>query len=151
MSSTLKLDLVVSVAGVVLLLLDVWGSANLIRDLDLNWDTDLSWDLSLGLVRNLLALFLNMLLALRSGWVSVASVSGFGLSVSLSVSVSMGDDLGVMTNNSGAVVNLKDYIEVITLYVLKKVFQWYKKLVINANFHAKFRVQNANCHFLSIW
>ena len=97
----------ISIASVVLLFLDIGGSANLIWDLDLNWDTDLSWDLSLGLVWNLLALLLNMLLALRSGRVSVASVSGFGLGVSLSITISMGDNLGVMSNNSGAVVNLK--------------------------------------------
>merc|ERR1719328_1005333 len=57
-------------------------------------------------MRNLLALFLNMLLALRTGGVSMASVSRFGLSVSLSVSISTGDDLGVVSNNGRAVVNL---------------------------------------------
>ena len=65
----------------------------------------------------------------------MASVSRFGLSVSLSVSVSMGDDLGVMTNNSGAVVNLKYNIEVSNNFVcVEKSISVIKKLVINANF-----------------
>merc|ERR1719204_1325392 len=51
-----------------------------------------------------------MLLALGSRGVSLASISwlsiSFGLSISLSISMSMGDNLGVMTNNSGAMVDL---------------------------------------------
>merc|ERR1719419_727146 len=51
-----------------------------------------------------------MLLALGSRGVSLASISrlsiSFSLSVSLSITMSMGDNLGVMTNDSGAMVDL---------------------------------------------
>merc|ERR1719348_2745434 len=51
-----------------------------------------------------------MLLALGSRGIPLASISwlsiSFSLSVSLSISMSMGDNLGVVTNNSGAMVDL---------------------------------------------
>merc|ERR1719228_2242705 len=51
-----------------------------------------------------------MLLALGSRGVSLASISwlsiSFSLSVSLSIPMSMGDNLGVVTNDSGAMVDL---------------------------------------------
>merc|ERR1719175_128100 len=51
-----------------------------------------------------------MLLALWSGGVSLATISWFSISLSLSFSLSMvssmRDNLGVMTNNSGAMVDL---------------------------------------------
>merc|ERR1719378_1167359 len=51
-----------------------------------------------------------MLLALGSRGIPLASISwlsiSFSLSVSLSISMSMGDNLGVMTDNSGAMVDL---------------------------------------------
>jgi len=58
-----------------------------------------SWDFSLMLLGNLVALSLNMLLALRS--IAVSSISR-GLSRSLVVTSndSSADNLGVMTNNS---------------------------------------------------
>merc|ERR1711970_109468 len=55
---------------------------------------------------HLVALLLHMLLALGAGGVSVVTSLGISLSLSLAVSVTMSDDMGVMTNNSGAVVNL---------------------------------------------
>jgi len=69
-----------------------------------------SWNLSLVLLWDLLAHLLNMLLALGSRGVSLASISrlsiSFSLSVSLSITMSMGDNLGVVTNNSRAMVDL---------------------------------------------
>merc|ERR1711951_333964 len=51
-----------------------------------------------------------MLLALWSGGVSLATISWFSISISLSFSLSMvssmRDNLGVMTNDSGAMVDL---------------------------------------------
>jgi len=71
----------------------------------LSWHlvADWSWDFSLMLLGNLVALSLNVLLALGSIAVSLG-----GLSRSLVVTsiTSMADDLGVVTNNSGAVMNL---------------------------------------------
>merc|ERR550532_748698 len=60
-------------------------------------------DLALVLLGHLVTLPLHMLLALRTGGVSV--VTSLGISLSLSM-MSVSNDLGVMTNNSGAVVNL---------------------------------------------
>merc|ERR1712168_171643 len=69
-----------------------------------------SWNLSMVLLWDLVAHLLNMLLALGSRGVSLASISrlsiSFSLSVSLSITMTMGDNLGVMTNNSGAMVDL---------------------------------------------
>merc|ERR550532_2229307 len=62
--------------------------------------TDRSGDLPLDVLGHLVALPLNVLLADGGG--SVAS----GLSLSLAVSVTVSDHVGVVTNNSGAVVNL---------------------------------------------
>jgi len=56
-----------------------------------------SWDFSLMLLGNLVALSLNMLLALRSIAVSLRGLSGSLVVTSIT---SMADDLGVMTNNS---------------------------------------------------
>merc|ERR1711955_58434 len=70
----------------------------------LSWHlADWSWHFSLMLLGNLVALSLNMLLALGSIAVSLG-----GLSRSLVVTsiTSMADDLGVVTNNSRAVMNL---------------------------------------------
>jgi len=58
------------------------------------------------LLGNLVALLLHMLLALRARGVSVVTSLGISLSLSLAVSVTMSDHMGVMTNNSRAVVNL---------------------------------------------
>jgi len=65
------------------------------------WDAlaFLSWNLLLMVLRNLVALLLNMFLA---DW-SNASIAW--LSISLAIVTSL-DDLGVMTNNSRAVVDL---------------------------------------------
>ena len=56
------------------------------------------------LLGDLVALSVHLLLAL--GAAGVAAVSGLSLGVPLAISVTMGDDLGVVTNNSGALVNL---------------------------------------------
>jgi len=69
-----------------------------------------SWNLSLVLLWDLMAHLLNMLLALWSRGVSLAAISwlsiSFSLSFSLSMVSSMRDNLGVMTNDSGAMVDL---------------------------------------------
>ncbi len=85
-------------------LLNVGGVHNGIVDLVAN----LPWHLALVLLGDLVALSVNLLLTLRAtGVSSIARLSiRLGLSVSLAVSVTMGDNLGVVTNNSGAVVNL---------------------------------------------
>ena len=62
--------------------------------------TDRPGDLPLDVLGHLVALPLHVLLADGGG--SIAS----GLSLSLAVSVTVSDHVGVMTNNSGAVVNL---------------------------------------------
>ena len=56
------------------------------------------------LLGDLVALPVHLLLAL--GAAGVASVSGLSIGVPLAISVTMRDDLGVVTNNSGALVNL---------------------------------------------
>ena len=60
--------------------------------------------LALVLLGDLVALSVHLLLAL--GAAGVASIAGLSLGLSLAVSVTMRDDLGVVTNNSRALVNL---------------------------------------------
>ena len=60
--------------------------------------------LALVLLGDLVALSVHLLLALRAARVS--SITGLSLGLPLSISMTMGDDLGVMTNNSGAVADL---------------------------------------------
>ena len=77
--------------------------SNWVALLSWNLDTDWSGNLSLMLLRHLVALSLNMLLTLWSSavtrWISgsLAIVTSIG---------AMADHLGIMTNNSGAVVDL---------------------------------------------
>merc|ERR1719438_498904 len=60
--------------------------------------------LALVLLGNLVALSVHLLLAL--GAARVASITRLSLGLPLAITVTMGDDLGVMANNSGALVNL---------------------------------------------
>lgn len=62
-------------------------------------------DLTGVLLGDLVALLLHMLLALGAGAVSMVTSLGISLSLSLAV-MSVSNNLGVMTDNSGAVVNL---------------------------------------------
>ena len=62
-------------------------------------------DLAGVLLGDLVALLLHMLLALGAGAVSMVTSLGISLSLSLAV-MSVSNNLGVMTDNSGAVVNL---------------------------------------------
>jgi len=64
----------------------------------------LSWDLSLILLGNLVALVINMVLAVGSRGVTL--VTSFSLSLSISTGVTSMNLLRIMTNNLGAVVNL---------------------------------------------
>ena len=67
--------------------------------------------LTLVLLWDLVTLSVLLLVTLRA--TGVSSIAGLsirlGLSLSLAVSVTMGDNLGVVTNNSGALVNLLGY------------------------------------------
>ena len=98
---------VISVAGVAeggLGPVGVGGAAHLVGDLDGDLLAHGPGDLPGVLVRHLVALPVHLLLAL--GAAGVASVSGLSIGVPLAISVTMRDDLGVVTNNSGALVNL---------------------------------------------
>ena len=98
---------VISVAGVAeggLGPVGVGGAAHLVGDLDGDLLAHGPGDLPGVLVGHLVALSVHLLLAL--GAAGVATVSGLSLGVPLAISVTMGDDLGVVTNNSGALVNL---------------------------------------------
>ena len=98
---------VISVAGVAeggLGPVGVGGAAHLVGDLDGDLLAHGPGDLPGVLVGHLVALPVHLLLAL--GAAGVASVSGLSLGVPLAVTVTVGDNLGVVTNNSGAVVNL---------------------------------------------
>jgi len=64
----------------------------------------LSWDLSLILLGNLVALVINMVLAVGSRRVTL--VTSFSISLSISTGVTSMNLLRIMTNNLGAVVNL---------------------------------------------
>ena len=88
----------------VLTLLNVGGVHNGVILLVAN----LSWHLALVLLGDLVALSVNLIVTLGSARVSsIAWLSiRLGLSIPLAVSVTMGDNLGVVTNNSGALVNL---------------------------------------------
>ena len=88
-------------------LLNVGGVHNGIVDLVAN----LPWHLALVLLGDLVALSVNLIVTLGAARVStIAGLSiRLGLSLSLAVSVTMGDNLGVVTNNSGALVNLLGY------------------------------------------
>ena len=66
--------------------------------------TDGPGNLAGVLLGNLVALSVLLLLAL--GAARVTSISRLSLGVPLAVSMAMGDDLGVVTNNSGALMNL---------------------------------------------
>ena len=100
-------DSVISITGVGGLgPVGVGGAAHLIGDLDGDLLAHGPGDLAGVLDGNLVTLLLHMLLALGAGGVSVVTSLGISLSLSLAVSVTMSDHMGVMTNNSGAVVNL---------------------------------------------
>ena len=86
--------------------MDMRVAADLIRDLDLIWHTDSPWDLARVLDWLLVALPVLLGMALRSSGISRLSLS---VSITLAISVSsmsVGHNLGVMTNNSRAVVDL---------------------------------------------
>ena len=86
--------------------LDMRVAADLIRDLDLIWHADSPWDLARVLDWLLVALPVLLGMALRSSGISRLSLS---VSITLAISVSsmsVGHNLGVMTNNSRAVVDL---------------------------------------------
>ena len=91
----------------ILTLLNVGGVHNGVILLVAN----LSWHLALVLLGDLVALSVNLIVTLGAARVStIAGLSiRLGLSLSLAVSVTMGDNLGVVTNNSGALVNLLGY------------------------------------------
>ena len=98
----------ISVAGVAeggLGPVGVGGAAHLVGDLDGDLLAHGPGHLPGVLVRHLLALSVHLLLALGGAGVALA-IAGFSLSLPLTVSVTMRDNLGVVTNNSGAVVNL---------------------------------------------
>ena len=96
----------ISISIGILLNMDMGVAADLIRDLDLIWDTDLSGDLAGVLDWLLVALPVLLGMALRSSGVSRLSLSiSSPLAISIST-MSMRHNLGVMTNNSRAVVNL---------------------------------------------
>jgi len=78
-------------------------TADLVGDLHLHRDADLTGHLPGDLLRHLLTLSVHLLLAL--GAAGVASVSWLSLSLPLAIVTSL-DNLGVMTNNSAAVVDL---------------------------------------------
>merc|ERR1719317_997498 len=63
-------------------------------------------DLVANLSGHLAALSVNLLLALGAARVSSMSSLSLSFNIPLSISMTMGDDLGVMTNNSGAVADL---------------------------------------------
>merc|ERR1719232_1051388 len=86
----------------VLALLDVGGVHDGVVDLVAN----LSGHLALVLLGDLVALSVNLLLALRTARVASMSSLSLSFSIPLSISMAMGDDLGVMANNSGAVADL---------------------------------------------
>ena len=97
----------ISVAGVAeggLGPVGVGGAAHLVGDLDGDLLAHGPGHLPGILVRHLLALPVHLLLAL--GAAGVASIARLSLSLPLAVSVTMRDDLGVVTNNSRAVLNL---------------------------------------------
>ena len=81
----------------------VGGAAHLVGDLDGDLLAHGPGHLPGVLVRHLLALSVHLLLALGGAGVAIA---GLSLCLPLAVSVTMRDNLGVVTNNSGAVVNL---------------------------------------------
>jgi len=86
--------------------MDMRVAADLIRDLDLIWHADSPWDLARVLDWLLVALPVLLGMALRSSGISRLSLS---VSITLAISVSsmsVGHNLGVMTNNSRAVVDL---------------------------------------------
>ena len=96
----------ISISIGILLNMDMGVAADLIRDLDLIWDTNLSGDLAGVLDWLLVALPVLLGMALRSSGVSRLSLS---ISITLAISIStmsMRDNFGVMTNNCRAVVNL---------------------------------------------
>merc|ERR1712025_1385454 len=64
----------------------------------------LSWNLSLMLLRNLVALMVHMVLAMRSRWVTL--VTSFSISLVITMGVTSMNLVRIMTNNLGAVVNL---------------------------------------------
>ena len=83
----------------------VGGAAHLVGDLDGDLLAHGPGHLPGVLVRHLLALSVHLLLALGGAGVALA-IAGLSLCLPLAVSVTMRDNLGVVTNNSGAVVNL---------------------------------------------
>ena len=97
----------ISVAGVAeggLGPVSVGGAAHLIGDLDGDLLAHWPGHLAGVLVGDLLALSVHLLLAL--GAAGVTTIAGLSLGLSLAVSVTMGHNLGVVTDDSGAVVNL---------------------------------------------
>jgi len=76
-----------------------------------NRDTHLSWDLSGVLDRFLVTLSVLLSLALRAGAVTIARLSlsiglSFTLFVTMSIATMSSNNLGVVSNNSGALVDL---------------------------------------------
>ena len=97
----------ISVAGVAeggLGPVGVGGAAHLVGDLDGDLLAHGPGDLPGVLVGHLVALPVHLLLA--PGAAGVTSMTSLSLGLPLAIAVTMRDNLGVMTNNSRAVVNL---------------------------------------------